>query len=77
MVKNLGKVMKAWKTIEINLQLQHPKLVDSIKQLSMWWGTTFRGREYKTSIARSQEMYKASLQSVGDLWNPNLKRLHQ
>jgi hypothetical protein len=44
------KLMKTWKSLLEKLQFSPSRLVESIKNVSLWWGTWFRGEEFGFSI---------------------------
>ncbi len=46
-------------------------MVASIKNVNLWWGTSFKGGEFGLSILRAQEIDHAKLRKIGDLWNSN------
>jgi hypothetical protein len=47
-----------------------------IKRVSIWWGFSFRGLEFGMSIRKTQELYKSSLHTLGDLWKAETRDFH-
>jgi hypothetical protein len=46
-------------------------MVASIKNVNLWWGTSFKGGEFRLSILRAQEIDHAKLRTIGNLWSSN------
>ncbi len=71
-----GKISKAWKWMVEKLDFPPLQPVEAIKRASIWWGSNFRGLEFRLSIFRIQKLYKSSLHTLGDLWKVETKDFH-
>jgi len=45
--------MKAWKLTRKEIHFLSPVVIDIIKQVNLWWGLTFKGKEFAISIFRA------------------------
>jgi hypothetical protein len=46
-------------------------MVASIENVNLWWGTSFKGVEFKLSILRAQEIDRTKLRTICNLWSSN------
>jgi hypothetical protein len=53
-----------------------PHFAKFIKNINLWWGSTFRGKEFGLSILRAQKLHKASLRRVEDMWDIIVAKFH-
>jgi hypothetical protein len=58
------------------LQFTPPPVAKSIMKVRLWCSTSFRGREFGSSIFRAQEVHRVRLRNIGDLWNLEGNCLH-
>jgi len=51
------------------LQFTLPKVAYFIKNVNLWWGLFFKGREFGVPILKAQKLHNARLCRMCNLWN--------